>query len=86
MFNRIYQWTGIDAFKEAAVHWLRHTLDLQQPGTGIAGFSKFGRNDDGEYSRLYDPGFIQGAAGIGLALLAAVTPVEPEWDRALLLS
>jgi lantibiotic biosynthesis protein len=31
-----------------------------------------------------DPGFLTGAAGIGLALLAAVSPVEPEWDRLLL--
>lgn len=31
-------------------------------------------------------GFLTGAAGIGLALLAAVSPVEPRWDRVLLLS
>ena len=29
---------------------------------------------------------LTGAAGIGLALLAAISPVEPEWDRLLLLS
>lgn len=86
MFNRLYQSTGENAFKKAALKWFRHTLDQQQPGTGVAGFSKFGKNDDGEYSRLYDPGFVQGTAGIGLALLAAVTPVEPAWDRTLLLS
>lgn len=31
-------------------------------------------------------GFLEGAAGIGLALLAAATPTEPRWDRLLLLS
>ncbi len=33
-----------------------------------------------------DPGFLTGAAGVGLVLLAATTSVEPRWDRALLLS
>ena len=31
-----------------------------------------------------DPGFLTGSAGVGLVLLAATTPVEPEWDRVLL--
>ncbi|HEX7277236.1 MAG TPA: lanthionine synthetase LanC family protein, partial [Acidimicrobiales bacterium] len=31
-------------------------------------------------------GFLEGRAGVGLALLAATTDVEPEWDRILLLS
>lgn len=31
-------------------------------------------------------GFLDGAAGLGLALLAATSAVEPAWDRALLLS
>ena len=34
----------------------------------------------------YEPGLLRGHAGIALALLAAVTPVEPRWDRVLLLS
>ena len=33
-----------------------------------------------------DPGFLNGAAGIGLVLLAAASPLEPEWDRVLLAS
>ncbi|MEU5425388.1 lanthionine synthetase C family protein [Streptomyces olivoreticuli] len=32
------------------------------------------------------PGFLDGAAGVVLALLAAATDVEPVWDRALLLA
>ncbi|MEV4927094.1 hypothetical protein [Streptomyces roseoverticillatus] len=33
-----------------------------------------------------DPGFLDGAAGVVLAVLGAATDVEPEWDRALLLA
>jgi hypothetical protein len=32
------------------------------------------------------PGFLEGAGGIALALLAATTSVEPAWDRSLLIS
>jgi hypothetical protein len=32
------------------------------------------------------PEFLDGAVGVALAFLAAVTPVEPNWDRMLLLS
>jgi hypothetical protein len=45
------------------------------PATAAAG-SDLGWQDD--------PGFLTGAAGVGLALLAATTPVEPAWDRLLL--
>jgi hypothetical protein len=31
-----------------------------------------------------DPGFLTGSSGVGLALLAAATSVEPLWDRLLL--
>jgi hypothetical protein len=33
-----------------------------------------------------EPGFLSGVAGVGLALLAAVTDFEPLWDRVLLVS
>ena len=86
LFNRIFQSTGIAAFQEEAVKWFQYTLKLRKPGTGIAGFSHYGRNEDGEMAELYDPAFIQGAAGIGLSLLAAITDLEPEWDRVMSIS
>jgi hypothetical protein len=42
------------------------------------------RRPDGE--EVEEPGFLTGTAGVGLALLAAVSPIEPKWDRAMLLS
>ncbi|MFM7431585.1 MAG: hypothetical protein ACKO1F_17035, partial [Flammeovirgaceae bacterium] len=31
-------------------------------------------------------GLLEGSAGIGLALLSAISDIEPKWDRCLLLS
>jgi hypothetical protein len=75
LFNRIYQATAEDLFAEAARLWYRRGLDLRRPGEGLAGF--------GSWDPTEDPGLFTGAAGIALGLLAAVSGVEPEWDRLL---
>jgi len=38
------------------------------------------------FDRPAEPGFLEGEAGVGLALLAAATDIEPAWDAVLLLS
>jgi hypothetical protein len=41
--------------------------------------------DENDIERWWDdPGILIGAAGIALALLSAATPLEPSWDRLLL--
>ncbi len=86
LFHRLYRLTGEEAFRAAAVAWIERTLARRRPGQGIGGYLRRGRLDGGGMGWLPDAGFLGGAAGIGLALLAAVSPVEPEWDRLLLLS
>jgi len=82
---RFHHWTGDPVFAEAARAWVRHTLDHRRP-EGIAGFPARRGARGGPTTWEEDPGFLTGAAGVGLALLAAVTDVEPNWDRCLLLS
>lgn len=84
LYNRIHQAAGGDLFADAARLWYRLGLEMRKPEGGIAGFETWGPNPDGELGWEADPGFLTGVAGIGLALLAAVTSVEPEWDRLLL--
>lgn len=81
IFNRFYQATGETPFRQAAERWLRMVLSYHQAGTGIGGFQA-------RYVKGWrdEPGFLIGSMGIGLVLLAAVTDVEPAWDRALALS
>lgn len=86
LFNRLYQATGDEDLAAAARFWFERALDLRHPGEGIAGFLAMVPEPGGAMSWQRDPGFLTGAAGIGLALLAAVSPVEPEWDRLLLAS
>jgi lantibiotic modifying enzyme len=84
LFNRLYQNTGDPVFADAARFWLAHTLALRVPKRGVAGYSALWNLEGDRAEWRAEAGFLLGAAGIGLALLAAVTPVEPLWDRILL--
>lgn len=85
IFNRMFQATGVAWLKQAAIFWFDRTLEMRRPTGGIGGFLALDAVD-GERCWVDDPGFLTGAAGVALALLAAITPVEPAWDRVLLLS
>jgi hypothetical protein len=86
LFNRLHQATGDPALGEAARFWFRRTLDMRRPGRGVGGYQALRPDRLGGETWINDRGILTGAAGIALALLAAVTPVEPSWDRAFLLS
>ena len=86
LFNRFYQATGESTFEDATRRWLGRALAYRRPGVAVGGFATARPGTDGGRAWTPDPGFLDGAAGIGLVLLAAATPVEPSWDRILLLS
>src|SRR3989442_1101734 len=60
-------------------------LAMQRIGDGVCGFLAYDGADGGDAWRPA-AGFLTGAAGIGLALLAATSDIAPAWDRALLIS
>ena len=87
IFNRLAQATGERDLGEAARAWLERGLTMRRPGGKLGGFHARMAGPDGQLSRrVAYRGLLYGAAGIGLALLAATTEVEPAWDRLLLLS
>ena len=86
LFNRLFQATGDVRFADAARFWFRRTLELRHPERGIAGYAAWMPLNPGEEGWVGDPGLLTGAAGIALALLAATTTIEPDWDRLLLVS
>lgn len=87
LFNRMHQATGDVELRDAAQRWYRIALDMRQPGKGLAGFLSWYESTPTEPgSWRGEPGFLSGIAGIGLALLGAVTEVEPSWDRVMVVS
>jgi lantibiotic biosynthesis protein len=87
IFNRLFQATGDESLREAALYWFQRVLELRIEGQGIAGFSAYWPIVDGQEEHWEDEvGILVGASGVALSLLAAATDVEPEWDRMLLIS
>ncbi|HSK76582.1 MAG TPA: lanthionine synthetase LanC family protein, partial [Thermoanaerobaculia bacterium] len=86
LWNRLWQASGEPVFADTARAWFEWTLDFRQPGRGSAGFLARDMDDDGQPKWVEDTGFLTGTAGIGLTLLGALFPIEPAWDRVLLVS
>jgi lantibiotic modifying enzyme len=84
IYNRMYQHTGIEAFKETALYWLQVTLDKATFEDGLAGFKTYYASAPTNWRN--EVGILEGVAGIGLVLMAATSTIEPAWDEMLLLS
>ncbi|MCG8420050.1 MAG: lanthionine synthetase C family protein [Proteobacteria bacterium] len=86
--NHLYQVTGQPELADAARYWIEWTLDARKKhaSPGRVRFRNLYRQSPDQPEWSEDSGFLTGAAGIGLALLAAVSDIEPNWDRVLLVS
>jgi hypothetical protein len=82
--NRAYHATGDDRYRTFANTWYERALAMRRPGSGVAGFPAW--RLDKNPNHYADPSFLAGAIGVVLALEAAVTSIEPNWDRMLLIS
>jgi hypothetical protein len=86
LFNRLYQTSGDPRLAEPARRFCERTLDIQYPGRGIAGYANWQGGFDAPWGWKSEAGFLEGAAGVALALAAAATDVTPTWDSVLLIS
>ncbi|WP_437716832.1 lanthionine synthetase C family protein [Sorangium sp. So ce448] len=78
---RFFMDTGLPVFEQAMRAQLAQLVDAYEPAS-ILGFRSIEPNG----VRVDNPGLLDGAPGVCLAMLAATTPSEPTWDRFLLLS
>jgi hypothetical protein len=87
IFNRLYHISGDARCRDRALYWLEQTLARRVPNAGVGGYLASTKPDPAGAPVLEpSPAFLDGAIGIALSLIAALTPVEPQWDRLLLLS
>lgn len=83
VFNRLWQATGDPELLAAARRCYQRGLDLLVSGSFFGGVGSY-NPEAGEL--IASPGFLEGATGVGLGLLAATSDHEPSWDQILLLS
>lgn len=81
--NRLYRITGQSDFRRGAKLWADRTLNFRRKNEGISGYTRYD-----PLSANWEPsiGYLEGVAGIGLALLATISPDPPHWDHVFLLS
>lgn len=84
LFNRIYRLSGESEFRKFSATFFQRGLDHANYTDEKTGCHLWYTGINGVYGLHY--GMLGGLAGIGLALLAAVTEEEPRWDEAFLLS
>ncbi|MCX6582477.1 MAG: lanthionine synthetase C family protein [Candidatus Aminicenantes bacterium] len=80
IYNRMFHYTGIKNFEDAALYWLDETLKMATFKDGYAGFKRY------HSQWINSADIFDGISGIGLALLAAVSDSEPRWDRMMMMS
>jgi lantibiotic modifying enzyme len=87
IYNRLYQATGDDELRDAAVAWFRRTLDSRTSKRGAGGFLFYGAPPRSRRrpGRWPDRSLLTGSMGVGLALVSACADAAPRWDRVLLL-
>jgi lantibiotic modifying enzyme len=81
IFNRLYQETGEEPLAQAARSCFQRAIAMREPGTGIGGYRILQRG-----KKYNNPGFRIGSSGVGLAILAAISPIHPDWDHLLMAS
>lgn len=86
MFARVYHVTQNLEHRRVAELWYERALAFRQPGSGVAGFRFSYTAPTGHVQWLDDVTLLNGAAGIGLSLLSAASPIPPLWDSMMLLS
>jgi len=79
LYNKFYKIIGDDRFKTTANYWLLRTLEILE------------NNNYQFYSAIHNKwenniSLLEGLPGVGLALISAVSDIEPTWDESLLLS
>lgn len=80
IFGRLYNEFNLPELQEASQFWLKDLLKKGNNNNGFAGYQSYQK--DG-YTNSLD--VISGVSGIGLSIIAAISDVDPVWDKCFLL-
>ncbi|MCL2289599.1 MAG: lanthionine synthetase C family protein, partial [Bacteroidetes bacterium] len=87
IFYRMWWNTQLSEFKDAADYWFEQTLKMAMFEDGFAGFKASEiQMPDGKPTWVNKYEFLEGIAGICLAMFTYYYEMDPAWDECLLLS
>jgi lantibiotic modifying enzyme len=81
-YNRLYQLTGNEIFKNAARNWLNITREkFHKPGEGAGGYYFLSHNEEKACREpVAQYGLLEGCAGIALVYLSWIFNIQSHWD------
>lgn len=87
IYRRMYYETGKELYLTTSHYWILETLKMSKWQEGSAGYRFYCGHIENEHKWINQYSFINGIAGIGLALLSAINNEDYSgWDCFLLLS
>jgi lantibiotic biosynthesis protein len=84
IYRRFWWETQEPLFKETADFWTAKTIEMAIHENGLAGYTIYRATKDRE--ETINCGLLEGIAGIGLSLLAALQEEPSNWDQCLMMS
>jgi lantibiotic biosynthesis protein len=84
IYKRMYTYSKVNDFRNSALYWFDQSLNMATYKDGLAGYKAYQLPKYGGFHNEY--GLLTGISGIGLAMISAISDIEPKWDRLLLLS
>lgn len=83
IFDYMYQQTQEPLFKEAADYWIDNGLKMGIHKDGYAGYMKWRSGENPRWEK--DVSVLDGIAGIGLAIISYLSPLETKWNQSLMI-
>jgi lantibiotic biosynthesis protein len=80
IYNRLFNLSGIETFRNAAEFWYARTLAFGTEVDGAVGYKTWRVGGAEKVDTL-----LEGISGIGLGLISAVSDITPKWDKFMLL-
>lgn len=84
IFERVYQYTRCEIFRNTANFWLDKTISISNHPEGLAGYKTWTGESNTGWANKYN--LLDGVAGIGLGLITMISVEDLYWDEFLLLS
>ena len=81
-YNRLYQFTNNEVFKNSAQNWINITLKhFYKAGEGAGGYYyRHFSEEKSIYEFIPQHGLLEGSAGIALVYLSYIYNIKPDWD------
>ncbi|MCH5305025.1 MAG: lanthionine synthetase C family protein [Rikenella sp.] len=83
MYNKLFHQTGCVEFRNAAIYWIKVTLQMQTPESDTGYFFRISTENS---NPVASDSLLEGSVGVGLALLSIFDKQNTDWDEAMMLS